>query len=138
MKIHVSRVPAEGLRGHATYDPSTMDMERDDIHLDQPFEADVVINKADRELVVDANIRCTVRLSCARCLEDFNSALKAKALFSYAVQPTDVIDITEDVRQEVILAYPMIPICRPGCKGLCQLCGQNLNTVMCSHAVSER
>ena len=30
MKIHVNRIPDEGLKEHASYDPSTMDMDRDD------------------------------------------------------------------------------------------------------------
>ena len=45
----------------------------------------------------------------------------------------DVVDITDDVRQEIMLAYPMIPVCRPDCKGLCSVCGQNLNAGPCQH-----
>ena len=133
MKIHVNRIPAEGLKDHATYDPSTMDMDREDIHADEPFEVDACITKADQELVVDADIRCALRLSCARCLEEFDSMVSVDVVFSYTVRPTDIVDITEDVRQEVILAYPMIPLCQPDCKGLCSVCGQNLNTTSCNH-----
>ena len=133
MKIYVSRVPAEGLKDHATYDPHPLDMERDDIHLDEPFQVDTFITKADEELVVRAAIHCPLRLSCARCLEDFRCVEETDTIFSYRVRPTDVVDITEDVRQEIILAYPMIPICRTDCKGLCSACGQNLNVAACSH-----
>jgi uncharacterized protein len=42
-----------------------------------------------------------------------------------------VVDITNDIRQEIILAYPMIPICRQTCKGLCAVCGYNLNQGVC-------
>ena len=133
MKIYVNRIPAEGLRDHAAYDPSMMDMDRDDIHPAQPFEIDTLIAKADQELVVNAHIRCALRLTCARCLEEFSSLVSAEAMFSYKVRPTDIVDITEDVRQEIILAYPMIPICQPDCKGLCSACGQNRNMASCSH-----
>lgn len=133
MKIDVNRIPEEGLTEHATYDPSEMDMERFDVHLDQPFEVDAFITKADREVVVTAQIHCPVRLSCARCLEDFTSAVKTGGIFSYRVRTAEVVDITEDVRQEIILAYPMIPVCQPDCKGLCPVCGQNLNRASCSH-----
>lgn len=133
MKIHVNRVPEEGLREHATYNPAALDMERDDVHLPQPFEVDTFLTKAERELVVQADIRCPLHLVCARCLAEFDSAVVTKALFSYAVHPTDVVDITDDVRQEIMLAYPMFPVCRPDCKGLCSACGQNLNVGSCSH-----
>ena len=133
MKIHVNRVPEEGLKDHAVYNPSELDMERWDVQLPEPFEVDAFIMKADTELVVDADIRCSLRMACSRCLEKFDRVVTADALFTYTVQPTDVVDITDDVRQEIILAYPMIPVCRPDCKGLCSACGQNLNAGSCPH-----
>ncbi|MBI4341860.1 MAG: DUF177 domain-containing protein [Candidatus Omnitrophica bacterium] len=133
MKIHVNRVPDEGLKDHAVCDPTELDMERWDIRLPQPFEVDAFITKADAELVVDVDIRCPLRMTCSRCLEEFGQVVTADALFSYQVKPTDVVDITDDVRQEIILAYPMIPVCRADCKGLCSACGQNLNLGPCPH-----
>lgn len=133
MKIYVNRIPEEGLREHASYDPSTMDMERDDIHLPEPFAVEAAISRVDTELVVQAAIRCPLRLSCARCLEEFSFTVAPNAIFSYKVQSSGVVDITDDVRQEIILAYPMVPVCRPDCKGLCRTCGQNLNLATCGH-----
>lgn len=133
MKIYVKQVPEEGLKEHAAYDPAAMDMGRFDIRLEQPFEVDAFVTKVDRELVVSVGIRCPLQLTCARCLEDFASTVATDAVFSYKVQPTDVVDITGDVRQEIMLAYPMVPVCRPACKGLCLACGQNLNVASCSH-----
>ena len=46
MKIDVNRVPEEGLRDQATYDPTTMDMDRSDIRLIEPFEVDVFVTAA--------------------------------------------------------------------------------------------
>ena len=136
MKIHVNRIPPEGLKDRVVYDPTAMDMGRDDIRLEQPFAVEAFMTKADQELVVDVDIACPMRLVCARCLEEFQLTITTGALFSYKVQPTDVVDITDDVRQEIILAYPMIPVCRPECKGLCRTCGHNLNTESCGHPQS--
>ena len=137
MKITVSRIPAEGLQDHATYDPSPLDMERDDIHLREPFEVDAFITKMETELVVKADIRCPLLMTCARCLEDFSSSVTTDAIFHYKVQSADVVDITDDVRQEILLTYPMFPVCQPDCKGLCSRCGQNLNLALCSHHAAE-
>ena len=113
-------------------------MERFDVHLREPFEVDAFITKADQELVVSAEIHAPLHLTCARCLGEFLSVVSTDAVFSYKVQPTDVVDLTEDVRQEIILAYPMIPVCQPDCKGLCSSCGQNLNSALCSHQQLQR
>ncbi|MBI2495116.1 MAG: DUF177 domain-containing protein [Candidatus Omnitrophica bacterium] len=133
MKIQVSTIPPEGLQRHASYDPTTMDMDRFDVHLKEPFEVDASITKVDRELVVDVKIRAPLHLSCGRCLEGFPRTVRTDALLSYRVQPTDMVDITDDIRQEVILAYPTVPLCQPGCKGLCPSCGQDLNVASCAH-----
>ena len=136
MNIHVNRIPADGLKEHATYDPAKLEMGRADIHVDESFDVDAVITKAGRELMVRVAIRCPVRFTCARCLEDFPTTLTPAGMLNYTVAPTDVVDITDDVRQEVMLAYPMVPVCKPDCKGLCPSCGQNWNTGTCSHATS--
>ena len=138
MKIHVNRVPEEGLSRHENYDPVALDMERDDIRLPKPFTVDAAIALADKELVVNADIRCPLSMTCGRCLDDFESTVHVPAIFSYNVQPTDVVDITEDVRQEIILAFPMIPVCREGCQGLCRTCGQNLNHGTCAHQSGDK
>ena len=138
MKIQVNRIPEEGLNEHATYDPSTLDMDRQDIRLKDPFEVDAVVTKTDDELLVRVDIECPMRMECARCLEEFTSVLHTDAFFNYHVKPSDVVDITDDVRQEIILGYPMIPVCRPDCRGLCRACGHNLNHGNCAHAAPAR
>lgn len=134
MKIHVNRVPDEGLKKRVTYEPAALDMERDDVRVHESFAVDIRIQRVDQQLVVQAKIRCPVMLTCARCLEEFGSTVTTDAVLSYTVQLSDVIDITDDVRQEIILAYPMVSVCTPACKGLCAQCGTNLNHDACEHS----
>ncbi len=136
MKIHVNRVPEEGLFCHESYDPAPMDMERNDLRLPKPIQVDANVALVDKELVVNADINCPLAMTCGRCLDDFESKVHVATIFSYNVQPKDVVDITDDVRQEIILAYPMIPVCKPDCKGLCRECGANLNKGTCAHQLS--
>ena len=46
------------------------------------------------------------------------------------------IDLDQDIREEIILDYPIKPLCRPDCKGLCPRCGKNLNEGGCSCGVT--
>ena len=41
------------------------------------------------------------------------------------------VDLTEPVRQSVLLEIPMKPLCRPDCAGLCPHCGKNRNEGPC-------
>ena len=43
-----------------------------------------------------------------------------------------LIDLDPDIREEIILDYPLSPLCKPECKGLCPKCGKNVNEGKCS------
>ncbi len=50
----------------------------------------------------------------------------------YVVQDkTDVLDLREAIREELILALEAYVLCREDCKGLCPSCGTDLNTNSC-------
>lgn len=51
--------------------------------------------------------------------------------FLVPVEPGDMIDVTEVIRQHVLLALPIAPRCRDECRGLCPKCGADLNDGPC-------
>lgn len=127
MKIYVDRIPTEGIVDSQVYDPTVMDMDREDVFLRKPFHLKARINRFNHDLVVRGDIEVPMTCICARCLEEFEISVKAQLVLSYAVEGQDMVDITDDVRQEAILTYPMVPHCKSGCQGLCSGCGANLN-----------
>jgi uncharacterized protein len=44
----------------------------------------------------------------------------------------DQLELGEMLREQVILAEPMQPLCRVACRGLCPVCGQDLNERPCA------
>jgi uncharacterized protein len=82
--------------------------------------------------------------SCRRCLADVAVKLDAevRALFTedpaedetaYAVSVQAAeLDLSDMVREELILAAPEFVLCREECKGLCARCGKDLNDGPCS------
>jgi uncharacterized protein len=42
-----------------------------------------------------------------------------------------LLDLTEAIRQRVLLEIPMVTLCREDCAGLCSQCGHNLNLGPC-------
>lgn len=79
---------------------------------------------------------------CRRCLSETPEELSVeiRELFledgdeeeSYPLEG-EFIDLTEMVRDSIVLALPAAPLCRPECKGICQFCGGNRNEVDCHH-----
>ena len=48
-----------------------------------------------------------------------------------------MLDVSADVREDVLLEIPGFPLCDDGCKGLCAQCGRDLNEGPCGCAPSE-
>ena len=42
-----------------------------------------------------------------------------------------IIDLDPILREQILLSLPAYPVCRESCKGLCSVCGQNLNERDC-------
>ncbi len=82
---------------------------------------------------------------CGRCLEPFKQALDSEFEENFTFQNHPLSDeeliIPEDgnidfeplIREYLELEMPYNPVCRPDCKGLCPVCGQNLNEKDCGH-----
>jgi len=41
------------------------------------------------------------------------------------------IDLTQSIRDSILLAVPVICLCKENCKGICSQCGKNLNQGLC-------
>jgi len=51
---------------------------------------------------------------------------------AFVIDEHNLLDISEVVRQSVIADQPMKPLCTIECRGLCQVCGVDLNVDDCS------
>jgi len=107
------------------------------------------------DIRVAGDLRATMELACARCLEPITQDISRKFDLLYRPQGSDAgkeeMSVTaaeaevgyyqgeglllEDVlREQVLLAVPLKAICREDCRGLCPHCGQNLNQGQCTCA----
>jgi uncharacterized protein len=109
----------------------------------------VRVSRTPQGLPIQVKMRAAVHCSCVRCLADFLQPLDVDFTELYAFTPRSATDsdliVPEDghidlaplVREYMLLDIPMKPLCRPDCKGLCPVCGQNLNDSTCQHQVDE-
>ncbi len=110
-------------------------------------------NKVGDEVFLKTSLSTQVDLACDVCLDEFTLDIsdlveimltKDKELVErgeedvYLVaDSTTQVDITDSVRQSLLLAVPLRKVCREDCKGLCPTCGANLNDDPCSCSNEE-
>lgn len=111
------------------------------------LEADIEATHTDPGALLEGEVRAIVAQQCARCLRPVESPVDATFAEQYYATlhvdsgapmpgaPLDtktigsdfLIDLTPLIREEIILATPQAPLCRPDCRGLCAACGVDLN-----------
>ena len=108
-------------------------------------EGVVNVGRTPQGLLVQGNFSGKTTLECVRCLLDFEQLLQWEftELFAFKeenisesglILPEDAqIDLQPLVREFAILEFPIKPLCREDCKGLCMECGQNYNENDCGH-----
>jgi uncharacterized protein len=86
------------------------------------------------ELLVRGELRQRLRCICSRCAGAFDAeVVEPDFICSVEInETTDFLDLTDEVREAIILALPGYPVCRETCPGLCLACGANLNTAPCT------
>ena len=111
-------------------------------------ETSVTLEKTSRQLFLRATGGTTADVECDRCVTPFRETLEFGYQMHYVpeepdagrVDPSEVqvlppgstmIDLSDDVRQSILLAFPLKHVCRDDCKGLCPRCGKNLNEGSC-------
>lgn len=86
------------------------------------------------ELLVRGAVRQRLTCICSRCAVSFETeAVDPEFVTSLEINDaTDFVDLTEEVREAIILALPRYPVCRETCRGLCMKCGADLNKKACT------
>ncbi len=123
-----------------------------DLTVTGPLEGHVRMRRTNQGLLVDGWTDMSLELTCTRCLKHFEQPMHVT--FEEQFYPTvDVItgvplpefdveevfpiddhhllDLTEAVRQNTLIALPMVTVCDEGCQGLCSQCGRDLNLGLC-------
>lgn len=134
-----------------------LNFEEKELSFDVPIIVKVKFNRGGDVIRLHCDVCARVILECVRCIEEFRQDIegdfslvarrlrKGESLHDYSDYDSDkdgtrlifiesdsnVIDIGDFVRDTILLAIPMKPLCSETCRGLCSVCGNNLNYCEC-------
>jgi len=105
------------------------------------------VNYREKNLICRGKLEAVFSTSCARCLAPAVFPVSEDIFAHYSSEPVEEGDdpsirafsggrqlcILDAVREAVILSVPGKPLCREDCRGLCHVCGANLNEETCAH-----
>ena len=137
MKIDINRIPLEGLTIEEEVNPAILDLDTDIVKFTGPVRIKARFSKITNAVTAELKLDGIMHLNCSRCLGEFDINLKKNLRLSYQVSKLQpIIDLDQDIKEEIVLDYPVKPLCKPDCKCLCPKCGKNLNEGGCSCALT--
>ncbi len=143
---------------HRTLRPDILDLTENEIRILRPVQFDLMIRGKPSRIWVQGTIDVTLELHCDRCAEPFEKSdfLTFKYIFlpisfvplhSHRIVEEedfitsyfehDEIKLHEILYEQILISLPLKKLCQEDCKGLCSVCGANLNKEPCTCEESE-
>ena len=122
-------------------DEEGIDPGRSVVPLEAEAEADIVLRPFSGGIDAVGTVHAPWTGICRRCTLPVSGELHIAVSERFGDPPNaeeelypitdDTIDLGPLVRDAIVLELPMAPLCRPDCRGLCPLCGADLNESNC-------
>jgi len=121
--------------------PADLGVEMAGVPMDADIELDIRLEAVMEGVLVSGTARAPLSGECARCLEPITSSIEVDFQELYVYSDTrsgesaedderrlegDLIDLEPVVRDAMVLALPLSPLCQDDCPGLCSECGVRL------------
>ncbi len=149
MKIYLADLKDEQgnyINYHFLIKPGSIKIENENFSFKDSITLYVSASYTGRALNLKGYFKTKIELSCSRCLNSFIYLLESdfQEKFQHISSESEKEPFHEDffrgeafnlagiLRENIILALPLKPVCSSNCKGLCPVCGQNLNTAKCN------
>ncbi len=108
--------------------------EKVEVSSPEPLNVNLLLKHHPEYIIFNGKIKGDLFLECSRCLETFLYPLKIQFSSQLLLTETNgkILDISQEIRQQIILNLPLKPLCQDNCQGLCPQCGGNLNFEKCN------
>lgn len=133
--INVAEVKEDGLEVKGNLPSSVFDLSQKDserLECPHPLDYDLRAFLVSHGLLVQGLVATTARCRCDRCLTYFDLPLEDDDVCHfYEGEDEGYVDVTDDLREDLLIQLPNKSLCDAACKGICGICGQNLNIRAC-------
>ena len=134
IRIETSQLNENGYSVAGEEPSELLDLAHDPVaRADGPIRYELTVEPAGTELVVRGWAEVVLQVRCSRCAQFFSTTARVSSfLHAYeSAENPEFLDVSDDVREDLLLEIPAFPLCHAGCKGLCARCGQDLNEGTC-------
>jgi uncharacterized protein len=159
--LHTEQIKDKALLRTFEEDPRTLPIiaeiiERAVCEFRKPLKINVKAFKIRALYEVEGHFETRIRINCSRCLKDFETPLASDFALTYAREVQGMMDVLDEkeielkleevgllyfrgeeinlqqgIQEQIVMAFPVQPLCAKDCRGLCPQCGSDLNQEDC-------
>jgi len=104
-----------------------------------PMSVEGVVAGTVNGVIATFEVSAPVHMACSRCLVEWDDVVDTSGSQHFSRVPDEdgyaivdrVVDVAGPASDELAFAFPAAPVCREDCRGLCPICGNDLNTDPC-------
>lgn len=140
IKVFTSRITFDGLTIEGKEPASMFELEKDrGIVSAGDIKYKIKIALISNAFLATGSAEASFELICDKCLSHFNLNVKTSDVCHlYEDYHGSELDLTEDIREDILILLPHRLLCSESCKGICFKCGENLNNKKCSCSNTEK
>ena len=98
----------------------------------KPIDYNLDITIVTHSVLIKGHAKTLIKRQCDRCLAANDCTIENSNVCHYVlITEGKVIDLTDEIREDILIVFPQRFICSESCLGLCKYCGQNLNINTC-------
>ena len=132
MKINIQRIPPEGEALRGAEPGSILDFVDENVKFESEIQYDFFAQIQGRALLVTGKLQTPATLRCGRCLKTFKRPIVVDQFVVHQeLAGEDFVDLTDSIREDILLQLPQRALCQENCRGLCVRCGADLNESAC-------
>lgn len=132
IKVSIHNLVPEGLPINGTHSPAFLDFKDDMTSIHDDISYDLVGSLVSNGALIKGSVSVTVQTICSSCLCDCEKVLEGDVCHFYESSLPSELDITDDIREDILITIPQNIHCSDACKGLCHVCGADLNKTTCN------
>ena len=163
LHINIARLREVGLDLHLHLDEdwfANWQLEDPDLEFSGPREIEVQVHLERHvlDILVRGHLEGALQVSCSRCLTSFSQPVASdfdlllapgpkqvgkeeeelsKADLDVDFYSGEIVNLENILREQILLALPLKPLCAEACQGICPRCGADLNQETCECAAED-
>ena len=114
LMIDLAGLPEEGKAFSGELQKEIFDLPEDDAQAVGALEYDLWVQRFSSELLLTGTLSALFEFTCVRTLHPFVQTIRVEAAISIEIEREGEIDVTEVLREEVLINFPVDPRCEEG------------------------